>query len=101
MANTSSATFSIRLKPETKKRLAKLAKTSGRSANFLIADAVDTYLADQERLQAELREADGEIASGHFVRHRDMKAWLLSWGTDSELPPPTCVCGKAHGDEKV
>jgi predicted transcriptional regulator len=100
MANTPSATFSIRLKPETKKRLAKLAKVSGRSANFLISDAVDSYLTDQERLQAELRKADEEVSSGHFVRDEDMKAWLLSWGTDHELPPPTCVCGKSHSDEK-
>jgi hypothetical protein len=28
-----------------------------------------------------------------------MKAWLLSWGTDHELPPPKCVCGKEHHDE--
>jgi hypothetical protein len=23
----------------------------------------------------------------HYIRHEDMKAWLLSWGTDHELPP--------------
>ena len=101
MANTSGTTFSIRLKPETKKRLAKLAKASGRSANFLISDAVESYVADQERLQAELRRSNQEVASGHFVRHEDMKAWLLSWGTDHELPPPVCVCGKSHDIEKA
>ena len=101
MPNTSSTTFSIRLKPETKKRLAKLAKSSGRSANFLISDALDTYLADQERLQAELRQAHQQVSSGHFVRHEDMKAWLLSWGTDRELPVPKCACGKEHDDEAL
>ena len=45
-------TFSIRLKPGVKKRLAKLAKASGRSSNFLISDAVESYVVDQERLQA-------------------------------------------------
>ncbi|HYA78748.1 MAG TPA: hypothetical protein VED65_00300 [Candidatus Bathyarchaeia archaeon] len=43
------------LKPATKKRLAKLALQSGRSANYLVADAVETYLADQERLRVDLR----------------------------------------------
>lgn len=100
MANTRSTTFSVRLKPETKKRLAKLAKASGRSANFLISDAVESYLSDQERLLAEIRQADHQIEAGHFVRNEDMKAWLLSWGTDQELPPPKCVCGKSH-DEKT
>ena len=101
MANTRSATLSIRLKPETKKRLAKLAKTSGRSSNFLIADAVEAYVSDQERLFAELRQADRQVKSGHYIRHEDMKKWLLSWGTERELPLPKCACGKLHDDEAL
>jgi predicted transcriptional regulator len=100
MANTRSATLSVRLKPETKKRLAKLAEASGRSSNFLISDAVESYVADQERLMAETRLAERQAKSGHYVRHEDMKAWLLSWGTARELPPPKCVCGKTHDDVK-
>ena len=99
MANTRSATLSIRLKQETKKRLAKLAKASGRSSNFLISDAVESYVADQERMLAETRQGDRDVKSGHYIRHEDMKAWLLSWGTDHELPPPKCVCGKEHQDD--
>src|SRR5438876_4889571 len=98
MANTKSTTLSIRLKPETKKRLAKLAKASGRSSNFLISDAVESYVADQEKMLAEIRRADREVASGHYIKHEDMKAWLLSWGTVRELPPPKCVCGKNHDE---
>jgi len=101
MANTRSATLSIRLKPETKKRLAKLAQASGRSSNFLIADAVEVYVSDQERMLAEVRQADRQVKTGHYVRNEDMKAWLLSWGTDHELPVPKCVCGKAHDDEAL
>jgi len=98
MENTRSSTLSIRLKPATKKRLAKLAKTSGRSSNFLIADAVESYVADQEKMLVELRQADRQVKSGHYIHHEDMKAWLLSWGTDHELPLPKCVCGKRHDD---
>jgi predicted transcriptional regulator len=99
MANTRSATLSIRLKPQVKRRLANLAKVSGRSSNFLISDAVESYVADQERMLAEIRQADVEVRSGHYIRHDDMKAWLLSWGTSHELPPPKCACGKRHDDE--
>lgn len=99
MANTPSATFSIRLKPGTKKRLVKLAKTSGRSSNFLISDAVESYISDQERMLAEIRQADRQVKAGHYIKHEDMKAWLLSWGTAREVPPPKCVCGKNHNDE--
>lgn len=101
MASTKSATLSIRLRPETKKRLARLAETSGRSSNFLISDAVESYVADQEKMLAEIRQADRQVSSGHYITHQDMKAWLLSWGTDHELPPPKCVCGKEHDDEML
>ena len=101
MANTRSAALSVRLKPGTKKRLAKLAKASGRSSNFLISDAVESYVADQERMLAEIRQGERELKSGHYVRHEDMKAWLLSWGTDHELPPPRCACGRVHADRDL
>jgi len=96
MANTPSSTFSVRLKPTVRRRLNKIAKESGRSSNFLISQAVESFVDDHERLEAELREADEQLDSGHYVRHEDMKAWLLSWGTKSELPPPRCVCGRDH-----
>jgi predicted transcriptional regulator len=96
MANTRSATLSIRLKPETKKRLARLAKSSGRSSNFLIADAVEAYVSHQEGMLAEIRQADRQVNSAHYIKNDDMKAWLLSWGTEHELPIPKCACGKKH-----
>jgi predicted transcriptional regulator len=101
MANTRNATFSIRLRPEIKKRLARLARASGRSSNFLISDAVESYVAGQERTLTEILQADRQVKAGHYIRHEDMKPWLLSWGTDHELPRPKCVCGKDHNDEAL
>jgi predicted transcriptional regulator len=101
MANTRSTTLSVRLRPEVKRRLARLAKSSGRSSNFLISDAVESYVADQERLLAEIRQADRQVRSGHYISHEDMKAWLLSWGTEKELPPPKCACGQQHDEEQL
>ena len=101
MMNTRSATLSVRLKPEIKERLARLAKASGRSSNFLIADAVESYVSDHEAMLAEVRQAERQLESGHYIRNEDMKAWLLSWGTERELPVPKCVCGKEHDDEAL
>jgi predicted transcriptional regulator len=50
---------------------------------------------------AEIRQAGRQVKAGHYVRHEDMKAWLLSWGTDRELPPPKCACGGKHDDEAL
>ena len=49
---------------------------------------------------AEVRQAD-QVASGHYIKNEDMKAWLLSWGTEHELPVPKCACGKQHDDETL
>ena len=101
MASTHSATFSVRLKPATKKRLARLARVSGRSSDFLVKDAVESYVASRERMLAEIRQADRQVRAGHFIPHEDMKAWLLSWGTTRGLPPPKCACGKTHDNEAL
>ena len=70
-------------------------------ANTRTMDGVESYVADQERMLAEIRQADRQVKAGHYIRHEDMKAWLLSWGTDHELPLPKCVCGKEHDNKAL
>jgi len=50
---------------------------------------------------AEVLKADRQVESGHYVRHEDMKTWLLSWGTERELPPPKRACGERHERMKL
>jgi hypothetical protein len=52
------------------------------------------YVSDQEKMLAEVRQADRQIKSGHYIKNEEMKSWLLSWGTDRELPVPKCAGGK-------
>ena len=35
-----------------------------------------------------LAEALADVAAGRVISHKVMKAWLPSWGTPDELPPP-------------
>ena len=102
MANTRSATLSIRLKSETKKRLARLAKVCPDGAR-ISSSPMRSNPTSQIRNDCRQRsvESDRQVKSGHYVAHEDMKAWLLSWGTDRELPPPKCACGKHHDDEPL
>jgi predicted transcriptional regulator len=37
-----------------------------------------------------IAEARADIAAGRVISHEAMKRWLLSWGTENELPPPKC-----------
>lgn len=84
-----STTISVRISAETKARLARLAESTKRSQAFLAAEAIDAYVDLNEWQVAAIRQAVAEAdAGGPFVRDEDMAAWLLSWGTDDELPPP-------------
>ena len=48
-----------------------------------IFDEVDQAFED-----AADAEAEADIAAGRVISHEAMTAWLLSWGTPNELPPP-------------
>ena len=69
--------------------------------NHWLGGLVELIEAAVPGLLAEIRQADRQIKSGHYVKDEDMKTWLLSWGTDRELPPPKCACGKEHDDEAL
>jgi hypothetical protein len=43
---------------------------------------------DEEADAAREAAALADLEAGRTVRHKAMKAWLLSWGTADELPPP-------------
>ena len=98
MASTRTATVSIRLTPEVKRQLSRLAKSTGRSANYLVADAIEIYIQEQQRQLESIQRGSCEIEAGHYIPHEAMKAWLLSLGSANELPPPKCVCGEAHDE---
>ncbi len=83
-------TLTIRVPVAVKQRLDKLAKTIHRTRSWLAADAVENYVADQERYAALLDQAEREIEAGRSVPHDQVARWLLSWGSGRELPPPEC-----------
>ena len=88
MANTRSATLSIRLKPATKRRLARLAEASGRSSNFLISDAVESYVTDQERVLAEMRQADVSTEISCVKLNRLRRELFEPLGSQQQLRNP-------------
>lgn len=98
MPNTRTTTVSIRLKPETKRQLDRLAKSADRSVNYLVSDAITIYVQEQQRQLESIRRGFAEIEAGHYIPHEAMKSWLLSLGSDHELPAPKCVCGKSHDE---
>ena len=43
---------------------------------------------DEAQDACRLADALADVAAGRVISHKAMKAWLLSWGTPDELPPP-------------
>jgi RHH-type transcriptional regulator, rel operon repressor / antitoxin RelB len=83
-----SETFTVRVDANIKKRLAKLAESTGRSRSFLAAEAIAEYLATNEWQVAGIKAALTSVDHEGTIAHEDMERWINSWGTKSELPPP-------------
>ena len=84
----SSATFTIRVDSNVKKRLEKLAKSTGRSRSFIAAEAIGSYLDVNEWQVAGIKRAIEAMDQGDGVRHERVKEWIASWGSKNELPVP-------------
>jgi RHH-type transcriptional regulator, rel operon repressor / antitoxin RelB len=84
----SSTTFTVRIEPEVKKRLEKLAKSTGRSRSFLAAEALNEYLDVNEWQVAGIKEAIASLDRGEGVPHDEVKDWVKSWGRQRERPVP-------------
>jgi RHH-type transcriptional regulator, rel operon repressor / antitoxin RelB len=84
-----SGTVTVRLRKEALDRLNRLASDTKRSKSFLAAEAIEGFL-DQNAWQIEetRKAALKADAGGPFVAHEEVTAWLESWGSNEEQPPP-------------
>jgi RHH-type transcriptional regulator, rel operon repressor / antitoxin RelB len=83
-----STTFTIRVDSAAKKRLEKLAKSTGRSRSFLAAEAINEYLDVNEWQVAGIKQAISSLDRGQGVPHEQVKDWIASWGSGNERPIP-------------
>jgi RHH-type rel operon transcriptional repressor/antitoxin RelB len=65
-----SATFTVRVDAAAKKRLEKLAKSTGRSRSFLAAEAINDYLDVNEWQVAGIKQAIASLAAREFRTSR-------------------------------
>ena len=83
-----STTFTVRVEPQVKKRLEKLARSTGRSRSFLAAEALNAYLDVNEWQVAGVKRAIASLDRGEGVPHQEVKDWVDSWGRKRERPAP-------------
>ena len=84
----SSTTVSVRINPAIKRRLEKLAKSTGRSRSFLAAEAINEYLELNEWQVAGIQKAMLSLDRGEGVVHERVKEWVKSWGSKKERTTP-------------
>jgi predicted transcriptional regulator len=87
-AQTMTETLSIRIDPETKRRLDALSKRSKRSKSFLAAEAIAAYVESEQWQLGELQAGIAELDSGQEVSHGKVSKWLKSWGKSGETKAP-------------
>ena len=88
MKDMSSTTVSVRIDAAIKKRLEKLAKSTGRSRSFLAAEAINEYLDLNECQVAGIQTAVASLDRGKGVPHKRVKEWVNSWDSKKERPAP-------------
>jgi RHH-type transcriptional regulator, rel operon repressor / antitoxin RelB len=88
MSTSTSTTLSVRLDPNVKVRLEKLAQRTKRSKSFLAAEAIASYVEAEDWQLEEIAAGLAELDSGRMVEHEKVVKWLRSWGKPSEGAPP-------------
>ncbi|HTO85002.1 MAG TPA: ribbon-helix-helix protein, CopG family [Methylomirabilota bacterium] len=82
-------TVTARVSRELKAKLDLLARQTNRSEAELANEALAAYVDVQAWHAAEIERSLAEVRAGaEGVPHDRIVAWLESWGTDDELPPP-------------
>jgi predicted transcriptional regulator len=85
---------SLKLDPDIKARVQKLAESQRRSANWIMNEAIREFIDRAERLADFNRETRERLAAfdatGKFISGEKMDAWLakLEAGEDAEPPEP-------------
>lgn len=84
-------TMTLRLEEKLNERLSKLASATDRSKSYLAMQALKLFLDNNEWQVAEIKSTLSEAdmaASDQFADNETVMAWMESWGSDNELPPP-------------
>jgi len=80
------------LDPATDARIETLAARKGQDAASVVADAVELLDSvidiDAPDVEEDLRRLEDFERTGRAVPAAEVKAWIDSWGTSSELPRP-------------
>ncbi len=88
------STTSVKLDPETKVRVQRLAKAQRRTAHWIMREAIEQYVEREgarERLRQDALAAWADYqATGEHVTEEEADAWLAQLEAGEDADPPEC-----------
>lgn len=85
---TDTTTVTVHLDRALGERLEALARETRRSGPALAAEAIAKYVqAEQTSIEA-IKLGLAAADRSDLIPHERIEAWVKSWGTADELPPP-------------
>jgi predicted transcriptional regulator len=89
VSTTDTTSLTVELPRALVERLDALASRTTWDISRYVSEALMGYIPVQERELAVTEAAIAELdAGGPTYSHEEVRAWVESWGTPNELPPP-------------
>ena len=82
--------LAVRVPVKLKNRLEGLARSTASSRSRLAAEALESYVDEQESQLARIDQGIRDADAGRVVPHEEVKRYLQSWGRKRKLPLPVC-----------
>jgi predicted transcriptional regulator len=82
------AKFTMRLDPALKAWLDDEGKRQDRSAAYIAQKAIAEMMEVTQSHRLAIDAANAEADKGAFISQEAMYAWMDTWDTDAETPPP-------------
>lgn len=84
----------IKIDPETKERVKRLADARHRTPHWLMREAIQQYVEREEKREALQQDAINAWReyqeTGLHATGDEVIAWLDTWGEENEKPAPIC-----------
>jgi predicted transcriptional regulator len=90
VASSRTATLTVRVPADLKRRLEGLARTTVRNRSRLAVEALEMYVEEREEQLAKIDRGIRDANAGRVVPHDKVKRYLQSWGKKRKLLPPSC-----------
>jgi predicted transcriptional regulator len=83
-----SVMLSVRLPADLAGRLEALAGKKDRTKSYLVARALEDYIAAEEEFFAVIAQGESDADAGRLVDHEEVSRWLRDIACGKRRPPP-------------